>query len=250
VLRFILFDTTLFGDGDKDVHETRQDLMWIQEALVKRNQNYLKQRPNSPPLYRSGVKYMLPNQFDGEPEEVSVLRAALGNKLKDPKVASVLDTCLQVFGGERFRDIGRIIENGGGDCDNLAAWRVAELRQAGIEAMSYMTNRRRMDGGTTYHALVLWPPFANVPYVTSEDPSLLLGMSQPDRKADRDEEIRKNVERCDLIRRYGVKPVAGAPSSSFEADVEDVLGLRRRFARYLSLPPDVAEVSRISRRGV
>lgn len=250
MLRYILFDTTLFGDGDRDVRETRQDLMWIQEALVKRNQNYLKQRPNTPALYKSGVKYMLPNQFGGEPEEVSILRAALGDKLKDPRVSAVLDTCLQVFGGERFRDIGRIIENGGGDCDNLAAWRVAELRQAGIEAMSYMTNRSRADGGTTYHALVLWPAFANVPYVTSEDPSLLLGMSQPDRKADREEEIRKNKERCDLIRRYGARYTQAVPSSGdFAADIEDVLGLRQRILRYAAAP-DLAEIARIGRRGI
>ena len=250
MLRFILFDTTLFGAGDRDVKETRQDLMWIQEALVKRNQNYLKQRPGTPSLYKSGVRYMLPAQFDGEPEEVSILRQAAGRNANDPRVANVLDIVGQVFGGERFRDIGRILENGGGDCDNLAAWRVAELRQKGIQAMSYMTNRQRPDGGTTYHALVLWPPFANVPYITSEDPSLLLGMSQPERKADRDEEIRKNIERCDLIKRYGVQPVSAPASASFDTDLEEVLGLRRRFSRAMStLSPDVAEFARMARRG-
>ena len=76
------------------------------------------------------------------------------------------------------------------NCDNVAAWRTAELREVlGIEAKPYITWRTRPDGGTTYHVIVRWPDG------TSEDPSLLLGMSQPERAADRAEEQRKLGER-------------------------------------------------------
>jgi hypothetical protein len=42
--------------------------------------------------------------------------------------------------------------------------------------------------------LVRWPDN------TLEDPSLLLGMSQPERAADRQEEIRKNNERIQMVK--------------------------------------------------
>ncbi len=115
-------------------------------------------------------------------------------------------------------------------CDNLNTWRCAELRQAGIPARPMMTSRSRM-GGTTYHAIVRWPPFGDAisgnPFMDSdEDPSLLLGMSQPQRKVERDIEIAKNIERCDYIRRY--KARGGAmPGVDLDAALQDVLGLRR-----------------------
>lgn len=257
MLRYILMDLTLFdGDDSKqDLEQTRQNLMWILEGLVQCDMNYLRKNPNTPKLYKSGVKYQLPKQFDGDPEEVTVLRNALGKSASRADVSQVLETIRQVFGGERFRDIGQIIQNGGGDCDNLATWRVAELRQQGIKADPYMTNRPSPDGsGTIYHALVLWPPFANVGYRTSEDPSLLLGMSQPQRAKDRDEEIRKNEERCDLIKKYGVKYVGNRQQQVIDpfadVDFEEVLGVRRASVSPLdSAPRDKAEVARILRGG-
>lgn len=232
MLRFILHDLTLFGDGD-DVERARKALCWFMEALVQRNIDYLKVNPGTPRLYRSGVKYQVPMQFDGDCEEVKILREALGSAAKTSRVAGVLDLVQAVLGGERFRDIGRIIENGGGDCDNLATWRVAELRQQGIQARPFMTHRQRLDGGTTYHALVLWPPINELGRVgnmapdhlwTSEDPSLLLGMGGAERAADRDEEVRKNKERCELLSRRGNGSRRGA--------VDDVFGeLDKMFAR-------------------
>lgn len=399
MLQYILFDTTLFSPGDS-LEETRKDLMWILESLSQRNMGYLKQNPKTPSLYKSGVKYTVPAQFDGECAEVQTIRNALTKSAANQAdVARVLDTMQSVFGGERFRDIGRIIENGGGDCfakgtkmlrrdgqkiavedlkagdeiwgrhrwsrveatankgvlpvfdfyldngksftvtgdhklfvvartgavvrvhaseianigdhiqatsieliapkhvgevrsdprlcnqtfanfndyfdsvrrvhnvvwgdftgdktmsrtdevfdiqtddhyvylvdadvtvsncDNVACWRVAELRQAGIPARPYMTNRTRPDGGTTYHALVLWPPIPGVPYETSEDPSLLLGMGGPSRKPDRDLEIQKNQERCDILRnKPGSIASLTPPSGDLAAAIDDVLGLRK-----------------------
>jgi len=205
--------------GADDTEQTRKDLMWFLEALTQRNQDYLRQRPNTPRLYKSGVRYAVPKQFDGECEEVSVLKRALGKAARERDVRRVLEKVQAVFGGEHFCDIGVILELGEIDCDGLACFRAAELRQMGIQARPYMTSRERLGGGTTYHALVLWPPFGNVNYVTSEDPSLLLGMGGSERAADRAEEIRKNKERCDIIRKYGVK-------RNVAAQMEEALGLR------------------------
>lgn len=229
-LRFILFDTTAFSDGD-DRATTEEDLCWIMESLVQRDMSYLKQRPHTVRLYKSGVVWEKPAQFNGDTKEVAVLKKALGSAAKKRDVREVLDLIQEVMGGERFRDIGRILENGSGDCDNLATWRCAELRQfGGIAARPMMTSRQRLDGGTTYHAIVRWPPFGDAisgnPYEeTDEDPSLLLGMAQPQKKDKRNEEIRKNQERCDYIRRCKQRGIR--PGNNLTAAIEDVLGLRR-----------------------
>lgn len=221
MLRFVLFDTTYFSPED-DVDATRKDLMWLLEALTQRNQNYLAHHPNAPRLYKSGVKYEVPAQFNGECEEVRVLRSALGKVANRRDVAATLSLIQDVFGGERFRDYGRVLENGGGDCDNLACIRVAELRQAGIKAKPFMTHRKRLGGGTTYHALVRWPPIPGVPYETTEDPSLLLGMGGEAKKKEREEEIRKNIERRDHL----LAARNGRVDMSVDL-LEDVLGLKR-----------------------
>ena len=100
--------------------------------------------------------------------------------------------CIEVEGNHNFfLADGTLAAN----CDNVCAWRAAELRQSGIHAMPYITHRQRQDGGTTYHAIVRWPDGS------SEDPSLLLGMGGPDREMDRAEERRKNVERHDKVKK-------------------------------------------------
>lgn len=215
MLRYILVDTTMFSGAD-DTEETRKDLCWWLEALTQRNQDYLKQRPTTPRLYKSGVTYAVPKQHDGECEEVHVLRKALGGMARQKDVYRILEKMQAVFGGEHFCDIGRILEYGSIDCDGLACWRAAELRQEGIKARPYMTHRVTPFGQTIYHALVLWPPFGNVPYETSEDPSLLLGMGGPAKAAARAEEIRKNTERCEIL--------SGRPGN---LNLENIFGVRQ-----------------------
>ncbi len=238
-LRNIWVETTMFGRGD-DKSRTETDLCWWLEALTQRNQDYLRQRPMTPHLYRSGVVYARPSQFaGGECEEVRVLRAALGRSVQG-KVGDALAKVQGVLGGEHFCDIGVILELGKIDCDGLACWRAAELRQAGIKAMPYMTQRQRPDGGTTYHALVRWPPFATVNYATSEDPSLLLGMGGEARAKDRAEEIRKNQERCDILK----SPVKQSlRAASLDAIVQELTG-----ASSLALAKDPLRPSRAAPR--
>lgn len=247
MLRDIHVETTMF-DRDDDVHQTRKDLLFWLEALTQRNQDFLLQRPNTPRLYKSGVKYERPQQMiTGEIDEVRILRQALGKNASKSDVQAVLAKIQRVLGGEHFCDVGVILERGGIDCDGLACWRAAELRQAGIQARPFMTHRTNLLGGTTYHALVLWPPMKGVaevngiPKETSEDPSLLLGMGGPARAADRAEEIRKNAERCDILRgKQGFKNVAPV---ELEAALDDVLGLRR-----IAPKSEIAEINDFFKR--
>lgn len=111
-------------------------LLW---CLVTVDREYLRTHPYTPPLYSAGVRY-----------------------LREPE------------GFEQWPDIGRILEQGGGDCEDLACWRVAELRQCGIAARPAWRHRKveSVQSGkifTLYHILV-WTPNGY------EDPSARLGM--------------------------------------------------------------------------
>lgn len=225
MLRHIWVETTCF-DSEDDRVETERDLVWFMEALTQRNQDYLRQRPDTPRLYKSGVVWEKPKNSAGS-REAAILREALGSAAKKRDISIVLDKIDDVLGGEHFCDIGVILELGAIDCDGLACWRAAELRQAGIRARPAMTMRKRIGGGTTYHAIVRWPPFGDAlggnPHEESdEDPSLLLGMAQPDRAAERKEEIRKNAERCDYIRRSRQRGYV--PGFDYQAALEGLFG--------------------------
>lgn len=98
--------------------------------------------PGTPELYKSGCKYI--REKEGE---------------------------------EVWPTIGEIIKEGGGDCEDLACWRVAELRSLGVNARPAWRHRRvRFPSGIEgilYHILVYTPK-------GFEDPSKLLGMSGPE----------------------------------------------------------------------
>jgi hypothetical protein len=190
MLRHILFDVEFFADeGDRANSQKR--VLCLLEALVWCNRLYLQQHPETPLIYQSGIKYKVPAQFEKEQlPEVDKVRAFLKKKGASDEVVRAFKTLEDMCGGgEHFREIPRIIENGGGDCDNVAAWRVAELREKGIDAKPYITWRQRRDGGYTYHVTVLLPDGS------SEDPSLLLGMGGENRAADRLREEQKLGER-------------------------------------------------------
>jgi hypothetical protein len=209
MLRFVLFDLSLFID-ERDRENSQKRVLWMLDALVKCNRIYLANNPDTPFIYHSGIKYKVPSQFDASGTEIAIVREFVERTGTVPnKVRAALDALETMTGGERFRDIPRIIENGGGDCDNVAAWRAAELNELGIAAQPYITWRKRSDGGTTYHVIVRWPDGS------SEDPSLLLGMGGEERAAERAEEVRKLEERSRDFVRALVTPGAGAPSTIF-----------------------------------
>jgi hypothetical protein len=190
MLRHVLFDMAMF-DGEDDRANSQKRVLWLLEALTRCDQLYLQNHPDTPLIYQSGIKYIVPAQFEKtDVPEIAALRDFLKAKGAPQSLFDALDKIYNIVGGgEIFREIPRIIENGGGDCDNVASWRAAELRQLGIDAQPYITWRTRPDGGMTYHVIVRWPDGS------SEDPSLLLGMGGASRASDRAEEERKLGER-------------------------------------------------------
>jgi len=190
MLRHVLFDMSLFAD-EAERENSQKRVLWLLEALTCCNQLYLQQHPETPLIYHSGIKYTQPAQFEKtNVPEVATIRDYLTSKGAPQRVLDALDALYNIVGGgEIFREIPRIIQNGGGDCDNVASWRCAELRELGINACPFITWRERSDGGMTYHVIVRWPDGS------SEDPSLLLGMGGAARARDRAEEERKLAER-------------------------------------------------------
>jgi hypothetical protein len=189
-LRNILFDMDLFRD-ESDRASSQKRVLWLLQALTNCNRLYLRENPGTPLLYQSGVKYKLPEQFErAEIPEAALLRAYLKKKGAPAEIMAAAEGMIeQLGGGEHFREIPRIIENNGGDCDNLAAWRAAELCELGFDAAPCIVWRRRPDGGMTYHVIVMHEDGS------SEDPSLLMGMGGAERDADREHERQKLGER-------------------------------------------------------
>lgn len=118
----------------------------ILEALVTVDQIYLRSH-KVPPLYRSGVRYQ------NEP----VNTAHLGGVDRTHRI-------------EEFAAIPAVIERGWGDCDDLAPWRVAELREHGERAKIRVYWKRQSNGHRLYHVVVRRADG------TIEDPSAKLGM--------------------------------------------------------------------------
>lgn len=137
------FDQLALGD--------RHDLvMALANALVNINAAYLDKVPNTPLLYESGVTY---HNQPGEQHPGQL---------------------------DRWRDIPRLIQAGYGACEDLAAWRVAELNAGGETGarIGVITQQSPVDGSVMYHVVVIR---ANG---QPEDPSALLGMGTPAAAAD------------------------------------------------------------------
>lgn len=105
------------------------------DALVNIDLIYLKTH-NCPELYKSGVRY--------EREPVGKV--------------------------EEFAAVPVVMSRGWGDCDDLACWRVAELRANGELGAKVRILWRKKPTGRLYH-IVVRRENGDV-----EDPSLLLGM--------------------------------------------------------------------------
>lgn len=120
-----------------DVPASRATLTAALTGLTAVNVVLLQRKPNAPKLYASGVRY----------------RA-------EPK------------GREKWLTIPKVLSRGHGDCEDLAAWRAAELQRAGIAARVVVIR----SGPKTFHAVVRWPGGR------IEDPSRKLGMKGRRRK--------------------------------------------------------------------
>jgi hypothetical protein len=133
-LKPIYFEVRLFsGDSPLEIDRSRRAMLWIMNAIGEINKEYIQTHPETPKLYSSGVIY--------NPEKT-----------------------------ENWQDIPTTLAKGFGDCEDLAMYRIGELRAQGIKATPYVSWRNPADGGTIYHALVR---HANGDI---EDPSRALGM--------------------------------------------------------------------------
>lgn len=135
----ITFVLGLFnGDHDRDLsHDTLRVLL---QALFLTDCLYLRDHPDTPDLYDSGVRYQ------DEPP-----------------------------GAEDWNDISTVLRLGFSDCEDLACWRAAELKMKhGVDAhpdFSYQV-KQASDGS----ALYLYHIFVRLPDGSAEDPSRILGM--------------------------------------------------------------------------
>lgn len=109
-------------------------LVAMLEALAVINRLELARDRSIPPLYQSGCIY-----------------------IKEPA------------GADHWLDIHEIRRFGGGDCEDLVAWRVAELRASG-ERARFGVERYVMGRDTVFHIFVVHADGS------TEDPSKLLGM--------------------------------------------------------------------------
>lgn len=111
-------------------------------ALTTLNRLFLRAAPvisggkRFPPLYRSGVRYR------------------------------------RQLGPERFLPIPIVFRRRYGDCDQLAAWRAAELQERGVAARAVP----RMVTPRLMHVVVVYPDPRNPKRQVVEDPSRRLGM--------------------------------------------------------------------------
>lgn len=111
-----------------------QRLRIMVDTLVRLNLYEMRKRKRRfPSLYESGVRYRRERRRIGDPE--------------------------------RWQTIREVFRQGFGDCEDLTAIRVAELRREGIRAVPWF--RRR---GNIWHVLIRYPNGA------FEDPSRILGM--------------------------------------------------------------------------
>lgn len=128
---------------DNDAYKDRalQLALWF---LIHQDELYLKHHPETPLLYESGVRYA-----------------------REP------------FGYESWPNIPVVLKRKAGDCEDLVAWRVAELRQHGIPARpswSYRELTGPQGDYRLYHIRVWIPAGYGETNARFEDPSKELGM--------------------------------------------------------------------------
>lgn len=122
--------------GDRERQLSRESLNVMLRCLYDLDCLYLRAHPEVPALYRSGVRYM-----------------------EEPP------------GQEEWQDVATCLRMGTADCEDLAAWRAAELTvRDRIPARPVFREQRRADGSYLYHIVVQYPNGQ------IEDPSRILGM--------------------------------------------------------------------------
>lgn len=196
-MRHVNYDMDLNFDTPEGRWRSEQILLHQMLNLTLQNFWFLLDNPDYPKLYDTDMVYLLPEQLERKPTRRQLkdlenfLRTTM--QMTDDEIEHHIDLAQGV---EIFRTIPRMADHGGGDCDNWAAARAAEIcvaahRLGGTSrAKPYLVWRE--DGNRMiYHAKVMHGDGSD------EDPSLIKGMGGEDRAAERLEECRKNYERYD-----------------------------------------------------
>lgn len=135
--------TYLYNDALKDAKVGAILAKRLLEALIVANRYYLKTHPKTPLLYESEVRYgREPNAFQYE----------------------------------EFADIPTVLKRGWGDCDDLVAWRCAEIAQREKRPAAPLIYWRRHLGDDGRKYTVWHVQVRRLDTKEVEDPSRLLGM--------------------------------------------------------------------------
>lgn len=188
-MRSVFLDVVLDFSTPAKAARSEKILLRFLGVVAMLNRFYLEENPDTPKLYsrEAGIRYCPPDQMEGPwipRDKIGELARILKSwGVAEDKIAILVRL---IVGAEIFQDIPTLFRRKKGDCDRLVCARLAELWVAGFMASPYLVPYPNGSGGTTYHAVVLHPDN------TTEDPSAILGMAGPRRRA---EEIRKNYER-------------------------------------------------------
>lgn len=132
------------------------------------------------------IEITLPHVFSpssSEAEDAEVLRVLLETLIAIDRVyvrrraAPTLYQSGVVYGRTRTWDpIPSVSIRGYGDCKSLVAWRIAELREAGIDCRPVFRFKTRASGAKDFHILIAKP--GKNGKIEWEDPSKILGMGK------------------------------------------------------------------------
>lgn len=129
----ITIDANIFK-SEADRKYSQKAVLYLLEALTNINREWLREHPSTPGIYESGVRYIRETET------------------------------------EDWRDIPTIIKDGGGDCEDLACYLCAELRERKKVKCRPFIKWRRYQNFYLYHVLV------QLPNGQMADPSAKLGM--------------------------------------------------------------------------
>ncbi len=248
-MRHVNMDLDLGFDTEVERWRSEQLLLYLMTTLTLRNFWFLLDNPDFPKLYDSGMVYMLPEQLERRPKrsQINDLDKFLASRMgmAPGEIQHHLDLARGV---EIFRDIPRMMENGGGDCDNWASARAAEIAVAAYRLGGKANVKPYLvwheDGDRMiYHAKIMHGDGSD------EDPSIIMGMGGEGRRADRREECRKNWERYDNMWQIGKRLVAdGADAAEVKASI-DSFGYLPKDGVFRVGPPKTQQVAG-GRRGL
>jgi hypothetical protein len=210
-LDWLTFHFDLKFDDPVTQRRNENRLLLALEFLAQLDGDYLDDHPETPHLYDTGIAYKRPEQLDSK-----LTRSQVNGLRKFLKGLNFTDYAIEAhvamaMGTEMFRQIGRIDENGGTDCDGWSPWRTAELRRAGMRGAKPGVVSREVGGRIIMHTVTMLPdPLPSLLALlgeeapapatgeSDEDPSLILGMGGAGRFADRLKEIKTCWDRHDF----------------------------------------------------